>query len=218
MIRFRKDLVAPGHGHAGFRTVVIVEATSAPNIADEQTLDRARRGDSDALADLWTIYQPQLLRLLRSRGRSAAEDIASQAWLDVRRSIERFEGDGAGFRNWIFTIAQRRAIDEGRRTARRNEFAHDPMSPRLADRRASDPMGDSLDGVLALLRTLQPVAAEVVMLRVVHDLPVIEVAAMTGQSEGNVRVLVHRALERLRETIDESGAAVAAFAPDLRTA
>ena len=79
-------------------------------------------------------------------------------------------------------------------------------------------MGDSLDGVFALLRTLQPVAAEVVMLRVVHDLPVNEVAAITGQSEGNVRVLVHRALERLRETIDEGGAAVAAFAPDLRTA
>ncbi len=218
MIRFRKDLVVPRHGHVGFRTVVIVQTTPDPRIADEQTLDRARRGESDALADLWAIYQPQLLRLLRSRGRTAAEDIASQAWLDVRRSIDRFEGDGTGFRNWIFTIAQRRAIDEGRRTSRRNEYAYDPMSPRLAGRRASDPMGDSLDGVLALLRTLQPVAAEVVMLRVVHDLPVNEVAAITGQSEGNVRVLVHRALERLRETIDEGGAAMAAFTPDLRTA
>ncbi len=188
--------------------------TTDPRIADEQTLDRARRGDSDALADLWTIYQPQLLRLLRTRGRSAAEDIASQTWIDVGRSIERFDGDGDGFRNWIFTIAQRRAIDETRRFARRNESALESITPRLAARR-TDPMGDSLDGVLALLRTLQPVAAEVVMLRVVHDLPVAEVAAITGQTESNVRVLAHRALERLRRTIEDGGAVGTAFAPDL---
>ncbi len=130
---------------------MIVQTPTDPRIPDEQTLDRARCGDSDALADLWTIYQPQLLRLLRSRGRAAAEDIASQAWIDVGRTIERFEGDGAGFRNWIFTIAQRRAIDESRRVARRNESALEPMARRLAGRRTADPIGDTLDGVLALL-------------------------------------------------------------------
>ncbi len=56
------------------------------------------------------------------------------------------------------------------------------------------------------------------MLRVVHDLPVAEVAAITWQSESNVRVIAHRALERLRRTIEEGGNVGAAFAPDLRIA
>ncbi len=195
-----------------------MEAGNDPRVADESTLDRARRGDSDALADLWTIYQPQLLRLLRAQGRSAAEDIASQVWIDVGRSVERFEGDGVAFRSWIFTIARRRAIDEGRRTLRRHELASPSVGLQPAAERLVDPLGDSLDGVLALLSTLQPAAAEVVMLRVVHDLPVADVAAITGQSETNVRVLAHRALERLRQTLDEAGSAPAALAGDLRFA
>jgi len=189
-----------------------------PKVADGTTLDRARRGDSDALADLWTIYQPQLLRLLRTQGRSAAEDISSQVWIDVGRSLERFEGDGVAFRSWIFTIARRRAIDEGRRTLRRHEYTSPAVDLQPATARVVDPLGDSLDGVLALLSTLQPAAAEVVMLRVVHDLPVADVAAITGHSETNVRVLAHRALERLRETLDEAGSAPGSRAGDLRFA
>ena len=211
-----KIAAPPGHGGVPLRTVVTVPTTTDPRIADDETLDRARRGDSDALADLWTIYQPQVLRLLHSRGRATAEDVASQAWMDVGRNIERFEGDGRSFRNWIFTIAQRRAIDESRRVARRNESALEPLAPMLTGRSTADAIGDSLDGVFALLQTLQPVAAEVVMLRVVEDLPVAEVAAITGQSESNVRVLAHRALERLRRTIEEGGGP--AFSPDLRIA
>ena len=198
--------------------VTCVDTSADPSIADELTLDRARRGDSDALAGLWVIYQPQVLRLLRSRGRSAAEDIASQVWIDVGRSLDRFEGDGVAFRNWIFTIAQRRAIDEGRRIARRHEIVVETMSPRVMASRALDPLGDSLDGVFALLATLQPAAAEVVMLRVVHDLPVAEVATITGHSESNVRVLAHRALERLRSTIEERDSIAAACSPALRIA
>lgn len=65
------------------------------------------------------------------------------------------------------------------------------------------------------LATLQPAAAEVVMLRVVHELSVAEVAAITGRSETNVRVLAHRALERLRCTLDEAASATSGPAFDL---
>ncbi len=218
MFRFPERYSSPWATPCQIRTVDAVETTLDPTIADGQTLDRARRGDSDALADLWTIYQPQLLRLLRAQGRSAAEDIASQVWIDVDRNLERFEGDGVAFRSWIFTIAHRRAIDEGRRIARRRELAVESLTPRLAACRAMDPLGDSLDGVLALLSTLQPVAAEIILLRVIHDLPVAEVATITGQSESNVRVLAHRALERLRQSIEDGGNIAAAFSPDLRFA
>ena len=206
----------PRGGAIAIWTAPGMNTSSSDTTADPTTLDHARRGDTDSLADLWTIYQPQLLRMLRAQGRSAAEDITSQVWIDVRRNMARFEGDGVAFRSWIFTIAHRRAIDEGRRTARRHEVLVDSITPRLAACRAMDPLGDSLDNVLALLATLQPVAAEIVMLRVIYDLPVAEVAAITGESESNVRILTHRGLERLRQAIEEGGTVAAAFSPDLR--
>lgn len=195
------------------RMVQGVNTGPEPTTADTLTLDRARRGDSDSLADLWSIYQPQLLRLLRARGRSAAEDIASQVWIDVDRNLERFEGDGVAFRSWIFTIAGRRAIDGARRTSRRAEIMS-PNGPLLENSIAVDPLDNSLDDVLALLETLQPIAAEVVMLRVVHDLPVAEVAKITGRTETNVRVIASRALDRLRNTLDEGSAIAAARVPE----
>ena len=185
-----------------------------PTTADTLTLDRARRGDNDSLADLWSIYQPQLLRLLRAQGRAGAEDITSQVWIDVSRNLDRFQGDGVAFRNWIFTIAGRRAIDEARRIGRRAEIVSSSLAPLLANRGAVDPRDDSLDGVLALLTTLQPAAAEVVMLRVVHELPVAEVARLTGRTETNVRVISHRALEHLRNTLEKGGAIAVALSPE----
>jgi RNA polymerase sigma-70 factor (ECF subfamily) len=49
-----------------------------------------------------------------------------------------------------------------------------------------------------LVRALSPAQVEVVVLRVVHGLPVERVAALLGRSPGNVRILQHRALKRLR--------------------
>jgi RNA polymerase sigma-70 factor (ECF subfamily) len=184
-------------------------------IADEATLDRARRGDTDALADLWAIYQPQLLALLRRRGRATAEDIASQVWIDVERRIDGFEGDGDAFRAWICTIGGRRAIDESRRSERRRRLAEATASEFVRSLSAAEAFDRSLDGSIALLDTLQPAAAEVVLLRVVHDLPVAEVAQLTGQTESNVRVLMHRALDQLRQTVGDSTAIIAGPPPAL---
>ena len=50
----------------------------------------------------------------------------------------------------------------------------------------------ALDRAIAMVATLPDNLAEAVMLRVVNDLPIADVAAVMGVSEGNVRVLVHR--------------------------
>ncbi len=170
-----------------------------PRIADADTLERARRADTDAMADLWTIYHPQLLGLLRSRGAASAEDIASQVWLDVGRSIERFEGDGVAFRRWLFTIAGRRSIDDRRRAWRRREVSVESMGYVAGVSEPDERLSWSLEAAQAMLNSLNPATRQVIMLRIVHDMSVPRVAEATGRSEGSVRVLVHRGLNQLRE-------------------
>jgi RNA polymerase sigma-70 factor, ECF subfamily len=50
---------------------------------------------------------------------NAAEDVASETWLEVVRGLGQFTGDEAGFRSWGFAIACHRALDDRRRRARR---------------------------------------------------------------------------------------------------
>jgi RNA polymerase sigma-70 factor (ECF subfamily) len=177
-------------------------------IADIETIDLARSGDREAIATLWRIYQPQLLRLLRARRSESPDDVASQVWIDVGRSLDRFEGDGTDFRRWIFTIAGRRRID-GYRRAGRNRIVELAAWPRGSPAPGADAdfeAGTSLDRALAVVGRLPPATAEAVMLRVVYDLSVTDVAEIMGRKEGAVRVLVHRGLSRLKELLDdESG-------------
>lgn len=61
-------------------------------------LHAARQGDERALAALWQELQPALLRYLRAVEPGAAEDIASDTWLEVTRRLDRFTGGEREFR------------------------------------------------------------------------------------------------------------------------
>jgi RNA polymerase sigma-70 factor (ECF subfamily) len=95
--------------------------------------------------------------------------------------------------------ARRRNIDESRRRTRRKE------SPVRIDERRTlasthDPSIDAspLESAISLVSSLPTQMAEAVMLRIVHDLTVEDVAAIMEISDGNVRVLTHRGLTKLR--------------------
>src|SRR5689334_19524329 len=66
---------------------------------------RAQDGDEAAFAFAYRIVQPGLLGYLRGLVGDDAEDVASDAWLEIARDLGRFKGDGAGFRGWIKHVA-----------------------------------------------------------------------------------------------------------------
>src|SRR3954471_9504291 len=91
-------------------------------------LARARTGDDAAFYALWTALQPRLLRYLRVKARDVAEDVAAETWLHVVRDLDRFAGDAADFRAWLFTIGRNRAVDAARaRLARPVHLVAEPI-------------------------------------------------------------------------------------------
>jgi RNA polymerase sigma-70 factor (ECF subfamily) len=179
----------------------------------DEWIERARAGDREALGALWRSHQHLLLRYFRGRGSPQAEDLASQVWIDVAASLHRFSGDSDAFRRWLFTIARRRQIDAARRSSRRPEELDADAGkdrPDVSSARSIDEVG-ALDRALDLVRRLPPDMAEAVLLRVVADLAVDEVARIMGRREGHVRVLVHRGLRKLADELavtEESPAAI----------
>lgn len=157
---------------------------------------------SDPRPDLETLYrelQPTLLGHLRWVHASQAEDIAGDVWTEVAASFPTFVGSDDAFRAWVFTLARRRAIDSYRRAGRRPTAALREGGPVAADRPEEETVDRlSLEAIVARLHRLLPAdQAEVLLLRVVRGLSVVEVAAATAKTPANVRVLQHRALQRL---------------------
>jgi RNA polymerase sigma-70 factor (ECF subfamily) len=184
-------------------------------IGDEfpAVLTAAREGQGWAVAVLWRDLQPRLLRYLRAVDPAACEDIASETWLRAAQGLHRFQGDEPEFGAWMFTIARHRSIDWHRRMSRRPAA---PMAPEdLSGHPASDdPAAAALEHLstetaLALVRTLPPQQAEVILLRVLGGLDTDRVAAIIGKRPGAVRVLQHRGLRRLAEAIAGSPVASA---------
>jgi RNA polymerase sigma-70 factor, ECF subfamily len=169
-------------------------------------LAAARAGDDTAFAELWRDVHPPLLRYLRVLDWGAGEDLAAETGLEVVRALDRFRGDEPGFRAWVFTIGRHRYLDWRRAVARR-PIPVDDDSPIANLAGSDDPAGaaavaDDTAAALRLIARLPPEQAEVVMLRVVADLDVSEVARIVGKRPGTVRVNTHRALRRLAELLE----------------
>lgn len=172
-----------------------------------RVLADAQVGDELAFARLYRDLNPALLRYLTLAG-ELADEVAAETWSTVVKGLARFTGDETAWRAWIFTTARRRAIDLGRKRAREAGLGW------RASTWASDIAADCADAVidaattedaLRLVRRLPPAQAEVVLLRVLADLPVAEVAAVLGRSPGAVRVACHRGLQTLAHLLASEG-------------
>jgi RNA polymerase sigma-70 factor (ECF subfamily) len=161
----------------------------------------AQAGNEDSFMALWRALQPALLRYLRLRAPGHHEDVASETWLQVVKSIREFRGDADAFKQWLFTLARNRAIDAARSSQRKplvlvaQATDLDGRSSPSAEHQALERV--STDQALALLSTLPPEQGEVVALRILADLDVEAVALITGRTPGAVRVTCHRALRAL---------------------
>nr|MDT0660630.1 RNA polymerase sigma factor [Micromonospora sp. DSM 115978] len=164
-------------------------------------LTAAVRGDSAAFAVLWRTLQPAVLRYLRVIVGDAAEDVASETWLQAARDLRGFTGEATAFRVWLFRIARNRAIDEGRRARRRPEEPRDLSAHDLAisapDAAYEAIQRSETEWALSLIGSLPKDQAEAVTLRVVAGLDVAQTAQVLGKRPGAVRVAAMRGLRRL---------------------
>ncbi|MFE3600151.1 RNA polymerase sigma factor [Streptomyces sp. NPDC059096] len=172
----------------------------------------AQDGDENAFRTVYRAVHPRLLGYLRTLvGEPDAEDVASEAWLQIARDLGRFTGDADRFRGWAARIARNRALDHLRMRGRRPAVGADETE--LTGRAADSDTADEAMEALATGRTMELIArlpqdqAEAVVLRVVVGLDAKTAAKTLGKRPGAVRTAAHRGLKRLAELLDaDSGA------------
>jgi RNA polymerase sigma-70 factor, ECF subfamily len=188
---------------------------------DAELVERLRAGDASAFRVLVARYQGQLLRLAASLvpSRAIAEEVVQETWLGVVRGVERFEGRSS-VKTWLFRILVNRAHSAGARERRSIpvDFAQEPAvaSGRFGrDGTWTSPpesWTDEADERISaqalarrigpLLSTLPEAQRQVFLLRDVEGLTAAEVCDLLKLSDGNQRVLLHRARSRMRGMLE----------------
>ncbi len=181
----------------------------AVGAAFDDVLAAAQAGAAWGFEVLYRDLSPVVTGYLRLHGAPEPDDLASETFLAVFRGLGGFRGDEDGLRSWVFTIAHRRLVDDRRRRSRRPQQADD-----AGDVLTGIAGGDVEDDVLARLgaervhRMCGDLPADqrsVLLLRVLADLTVEQVAAVMGRSVGSVKALQRRGLRRLREELAPAG-------------
>jgi RNA polymerase sigma-70 factor (ECF subfamily) len=173
-------------------------------------------------------YDRQLRRLARTfvRTDALADDVVQETWLGVLRGIDRFE-ERSSLKTWLFRILVNRARTRAVREARQVPFsslatpedregpAMDPAAfnadgtwasppPRLDVEPETQLLAGELRGRLAeAVEDLPEQQRTVILLRDIAGLEGPEVAEALGISEGNQRVILHRARTRVRDSLTE---------------
>lgn len=167
-------------------------------------LEAAQTGAEWAWSRLYADLAGPVLGYVRTRGAREAEDLVGEVFVQLARNLSTFEGDYAAFRSWVFTVAHHRVLDERRYRQRRPvDPGEIPESALGAGNAETEAIARLTTGeVVRLLATLTPEQRDVLLLRVVGDLTVHEVAKIVGRRPGAVKALQRRGLEKLRKTIE----------------
>ncbi|HEV8115038.1 MAG TPA: sigma-70 family RNA polymerase sigma factor [Acidimicrobiales bacterium] len=174
----------------------------------DAVLAAAQGGAGWAAERLWTSLAPAVAGYLRAQGSAEPEDLTSEVFVGVFRSLATFSGSEEQLRSWVFTIAHRRLTDERRRAGRRPppigglEPDDGPPSP-SAEHEAL--LQVSTERVRSLCERLVPDQRDVLLLRLVGGLTVEEVATALDKTEGAVKALQRRALIAARRIVDREG-------------
>jgi RNA polymerase sigma-70 factor (ECF subfamily) len=176
----------------------------------DPAVERMLGGDEEAFRLVYRAVHPPLLRYLAVLvGASDAEDVASEAWTQAFRDLDRFEGGADGFRGWLTTIGRHRAMDHLRRQARQ-PLVTDDLEAVVG---VADPIDvGSLtvasigsEEALALIASLPRDQAEAIMLRTVLGFDAPTAARILGKRPGAVRSAAHRGLKSLSRRLDAAG-------------
>jgi RNA polymerase sigma factor (sigma-70 family) len=174
----------------------------------KELLAAARGGDEGAWTEIFRELAPAVLGYLRSNSAPDPEDIVGEVFLQVARDVQGFEGDERRFRAWVFTIAHHRLIDARRYAARRPmDLVSEPPEPEAGTDDAADEALSRIgaDEVKRVLGCLTEDQRSVLMLRVIGDLTVDEVAKTIGKRPGAVKALQRRGLAAVRRELEGEG-------------
>jgi len=161
------------------------------------TIERARTGDPAVISKLYEQYHAGLFKYLYYRlgDMHTAEDLTSEVFLRMIRSLPFYRDKGVNIQAWLFQIARNLVIDHYRKA---NTNQHVELNDDLVSR---DP--DPCSSVESTLARLNDYQRDVLVLRFIACMPIAQVAQTLNKSEDTIKGLQRRGLIALRKIFDK---------------
>ncbi len=170
----------------------------------DDALVRAQAGEPEAFALIYEAMCPAVLGYFRGRGSEDPEALTQEVFLTVFSKLATVTGGLSGLRTFTFSVAHARHVDEVRKKMRAPVLVgyEADGDTRATDSAETVALGNldagSAGGMLAQLNAEQ---RDVLLLRIVAELPIEQVAEILGRSAGSVKQLQRRGLLKLKELV-----------------
>ena len=196
---------------------------------DHELVQRLREGDESAFAELIDLYGATMVRVAQMyvKDGASAEEVVQETWLAVLTGIDRFE-ERSSLKTWLFRILTNRAKTRGERDGRSIPFsslagAGEEDEPSVDPDRFLGPdtpepgawaapprawpqdrvlQKETLDVIKMAIQQLPDGQREVIRLRDVEGWSPMEVTDALDITDGNQRVLLHRARSKVRAALE----------------
>jgi RNA polymerase sigma-70 factor (ECF subfamily) len=143
--------------------------------------------------------------LVYRTGTRDVDDLVQETFIKALHGINRFNGDSSP-KTWLLAIARNVAADFHRKKRRWTFYG--PLTDLQSTEQPIERLIDVMDARYAIyqgLRHLKPTYQEVVILRGIVELSILETAETLGWTESRVKVTWHRALKELRKFLETGG-------------
>lgn len=161
--------------------------------------ERLKKGDSQAGEAIFDHFFGQIYRFLLARlgHRETAQDLSQEVFLKVVRNIQTFDTESGDFTPWIWQITRNTLIDFFRQKKPQHLEDMEQGGETIPDPADHTRTSAELREVMNIVRTLSEEEQELFHLHFVADMPYVELATVTGKSEANLRVAIHRLRQKI---------------------
>ena len=168
----------------------------------ERDLIERARSDKEAFGVLYDRYVVGIYRYAYARlgNAAAAEDVTEEVFINALRGISRYRDLGRPFSCWLYRIASNAIASHFRREPVTRELT-ELMPDASAPVEATALRHLEVAAVWHLVDQLPPQQRLAMTLRFKEDMSAREAAAVMGKSDAAVKLLIYRAVGRLRSQL-----------------
>jgi RNA polymerase sigma-70 factor (ECF subfamily) len=192
-------------------------ADSTAKSYEAKLVQRLRSGDSTAMAEFYNIYRSRLYTLVLAQvdqNQAVAEDLVQETFLAALGSLDKFRGDSQLY-TWLRSIAFHKLNDYYRRQVKQPKAQE--SSPDFDAMKQLEQTGNDEPETIAVMESeevrqsvqqaleqLPQNYQEVLVLKYLEEMPVLEISQVMGRSPKSVEGLLSRARKAMRANLEDS--------------
>ena len=153
-------------------------------------------GDHEAFRHIVRAHQDRVWNIALSVVKSPdlAQDVVQNAFVNAFLKLSSFSG-AVPFEAWLYRIAVNAALQELRKQPRVSDESPDEIAAEL------DSVSEESERIRLVLAKMKPNEALALQLHYLDGFSIQEITLITGWTESNAKVILHRARESMRKTM-----------------